>query len=325
MLDSPQVTRFRSELIPAAEREALVREELWRNIYRMDMQPRDSERLRFDFHLRSLPDVYCQYSRMTSARLVRDRHLAGLADNRLALVCYLDGPVSIRSEGQQWQFRPGEAFLVFMNTAAEFEVPDSRFLCLDFDHDQLACLFQGLSLPALTRLPHSIELRMLMGYAAELMQQPEPQMSPELSALAVRQLQELAALAIRSSRDEPWQDCSKLHSTRLREAKAIIARQMQDPTFTQVKLARALAVSTRSVQSLFARIDTTFSSYLLEQRLNLAWQKLRNPLYRHLSITHIALDAGFGDLSYFNRCFRKHYGLTPSALRAESLPGKLQR
>jgi len=29
----------------------------------------------------------------------------------------------------------------------------------------------------------------------------------------------------------------------------------------------------------------------------------------------IALDAGFGDLSYFNRDFRRTYGLTPSDVK----------
>jgi AraC-like DNA-binding protein len=31
----------------------------------------------------------------------------------------------------------------------------------------------------------------------------------------------------------------------------------------------------------------------------------------------VAFDAGFGDLSYFNRVFRRCYGSTPSEVRAE--------
>jgi AraC-like DNA-binding protein len=29
----------------------------------------------------------------------------------------------------------------------------------------------------------------------------------------------------------------------------------------------------------------------------------------------IGADCGFNDLSYFNRCFRRRFGLTPSAAR----------
>jgi AraC-like DNA-binding protein len=32
-------------------------------------------------------------------------------------------------------------------------------------------------------------------------------------------------------------------------------------------------------------------------------------------ISAIALACGFGDLSYFNRVFRRHYGATPSDIR----------
>ena len=34
------------------------------------------------------------------------------------------------------------------------------------------------------------------------------------------------------------------------------------------------------------------------------------------SIISVALDAGFQDLSYFNRTFRRRYGATPSDVRA---------
>jgi AraC-like DNA-binding protein len=33
------------------------------------------------------------------------------------------------------------------------------------------------------------------------------------------------------------------------------------------------------------------------------------------SISAVAYEAGFGDLSYFNRTFRRRYGATPSDVR----------
>jgi AraC-like DNA-binding protein len=37
-------------------------------------------------------------------------------------------------------------------------------------------------------------------------------------------------------------------------------------------------------------------------------------------ITTIALDAGFSDVSYFNRAFRRRYGETPSDVRVQASP-----
>jgi AraC-like DNA-binding protein len=35
------------------------------------------------------------------------------------------------------------------------------------------------------------------------------------------------------------------------------------------------------------------------------------------AIATIAYDVGFGDLSYFNRCFRRRYGMTPREVRGD--------
>jgi AraC-like DNA-binding protein len=45
---------------------------------------------------------------------------------------------------------------------------------------------------------------------------------------------------------------------------------------------------------------------------------LSDPRYTASTISTIAFDAGFADLSYFNRAFRRRYGLTPSDIRAKA-------
>ena len=43
---------------------------------------------------------------------------------------------------------------------------------------------------------------------------------------------------------------------------------------------------------------------------------LIDPRYADRGISAVAYEAGFGDLSYFNRTFRRRYGATPSDVRA---------
>jgi AraC-like DNA-binding protein len=45
---------------------------------------------------------------------------------------------------------------------------------------------------------------------------------------------------------------------------------------------------------------------------------LTDPRYTGSTISAIVYKAGFGDLSTFNREFRRHYGMTPSEVRAAS-------
>ncbi len=69
---------------------------------------------------------------------------------------------------------------------------------------------------------------------------------------------------------------------------------------------------------LFEETGTTFTDFVLELRLGAALRMLASPRYVDWSVTAIALEAGFGDLSYFNRRFKQRFARTPSDVRAEA-------
>jgi len=48
---------------------------------------------------------------------------------------------------------------------------------------------------------------------------------------------------------------------------------------------------------------------------------LASPRYANWTVSAIALEAGFGDLSHFNRNFKRRYGASPSEIRAEGRSG----
>ena len=95
-------------------------------------------------------------------------------------------------------------------------------------------------------------------------------------------------------------------------------QRLHDPGLTLTDIAKSNGLSERYVQRLFKDFGTSFSGYLLGQRLEFAHRLLLNPLHRNRGIADIALDAGFGDLSHFNRSFRKRFGETPSDVRARA-------
>ncbi len=74
-------------------------------------------------------------------------------------------------------------------------------------------------------------------------------------------------------------------------------------------------VTTRYVQMLFEEDCETFTDYALEQRLQTAHRMLRDARLNHLTIAAIAYRGGFGDLSHFNRNFKRRFGETPSEIR----------
>ena len=63
----------------------------------------------------------------------------------------------------------------------------------------------------------------------------------------------------------------------------------------------------------------SFINYLNDYRLSMAARTL---LSSDDNIIDIAADCGYDNLSYFNRIFKKKYGVTPSAYRKSNSSGE---
>lgn len=94
-----------------------------------------------------------------------------------------------------------------------------------------------------------------------------------------------------------------------------ISAHLPDPELGVVSIATALGLSTRHVHTLMEATGKTLSRYILEQRLEQSMKALGNPMLAHLTITEIALQWGFNDMSHFSRVFRSRYGESPRAWR----------
>jgi AraC-like DNA-binding protein len=60
--------------------------------------------------------------------------------------------------------------------------------------------------------------------------------------------------------------------------------------------------------------------YIIKERLQLAKQLMNNP---HNSISEACFKAGFNNLNYFSRAFKKIEGITPSYYKAKLRGGHL--
>jgi len=104
-----------------------------------------------------------------------------------------------------------------------------------------------------------------------------------------------------------------VRAVRLQAVLMILEKRFTEPDFSAQKLATAASLSERYVNELLFEAGASFTLRLLELRLRKAADLLAQPAGRRIS--DIAFDCGFNDLSYFNRCFRRRFGLTPTAAR----------
>ncbi|WP_271529879.1 MULTISPECIES: helix-turn-helix transcriptional regulator [unclassified Bradyrhizobium] len=137
----------------------------------------------------------------------------------------------------------------------------------------------------------------------------------ELDAVS-QHLFDLAVLMIGARGDAAEEARTRgLAAARLEALKSDILAQLDSPALSLSDLAAAHRISPRTIQLLFERAGITYSGFVLEQRLLRAERLLRNPAMRTRKIIEIAHLAGFHDVSYFHRAFRRRFGQTPDDVR----------
>ena len=172
-------------------------------------------------------------------------------------------------------------------------------------------------------LPPGPALRLLDGYLQLLASLHEPPPT-DLAAIVSAHLLDLVAAAI-GPIDDAREYAKKIvakrgvKAARLQAILGEIARRSSDPRFDLDNAAVTLGLSRRYVQKLLKETGKSFTEHLTESRLDRAHAMLTDPRHRRATIIDIAFAAGFGDISNFNRLFRRRYGVTPSGVRAAAI------
>jgi AraC-like DNA-binding protein len=158
---------------------------------------------------------------------------------------------------------------------------------------------------------------LLKSYASMLLRQPTPSddavterisdMLLDLAVLTLSHAGESAELARQRG----------LRAARLQAALAEISANFAHAEFSPQDLARKLGLSPRYLQELLQEAGATFTERVLELRLQKARAVITDP-FQARGVAEIALDCGFRDVSYFNRCFRRRFGDTPGGLRGQA-------
>ncbi|MCU1639236.1 MAG: AraC family transcriptional regulator [Microbacteriaceae bacterium] len=102
---------------------------------------------------------------------------------------------------------------------------------------------------------------------------------------------------------------------RLSNYKATTSTHLERADFTVHEVARLHRVSVRTVQAAFAGSGETFTAWIAGERLDLARDRLSDPVWACRSIERIAQACGIRDASGFHRAFRARFGESPGAFR----------
>lgn len=240
----------------------------------------------------------------------RDSYLLTVHDADYELAVEGHAPVSVRA---------GDLMLVNESALSEFRLPHVRVNVVSLGFRELLARAPRIQSRPFHHLPAgSPGVSLFAGYAALLCRNPAGAIAMDRSAAI--HLYDLAAMALGAlDATETDYDRAGIGAARLAIVKREIDARLGDPGLNVGMIARAQGVTPRYIQRLFEREGTTFSNHLRDRRLDLAHRMLSGDYGHDASIASIAFDCGFGDLSHFNRSFRKRFGMRPSDARAAAM------
>ena len=109
-----------------------------------------------------------------------------------------------------------------------------------------------------------------------------------------------------------------LRATLMLQVPRFVDTHLGDPALSPAMIARAHAVSTRTLYEAFERTGETPAALIRRRRLERCHADLSAS--DRASVTDVALRWGFTDSSHFSRAFRHHFGVSPREVRGAA-PG----
>jgi AraC-like DNA-binding protein len=317
------ILHFTTDAFAPRERIAAWREIYGRELVQLEFEPADANAFSGEARMRALPGLGLGSIRMAQSRFAGPRHL--INSDAVVLVTQESGRWSGTHLGRDVSLGPGDAVLGWTAETVLGQAEGETSI-IRVPTAAIAPMVGDIQAGMNRRIPAGTEaLRLLRPYARMLM---DGSPSGAMQSLAVTHVCDLIALMCGASGDAAAVATERGgRAALLRAVKIDIARAMRHGEVSLDAIAARHRVAPRTVQKLFGGEGTTFSEYVLEARLALAHRMLADPRRSGEKIASIAFSAGFGDLSYFYRAFRRRYGALPTDIRArhgEADPTRVQ-
>jgi AraC-like DNA-binding protein len=310
------ILRISTAALPPTQRVEVWRELFGRKILKIEIEPEPGACFEADMTLQSLPGLGIGAGSISATR---NRLTTELIDSDdLIFVILRAGSATARQYGREETVRDGQAIVTANDAPACFtgHTP-AQVTNLRFGRKKLAPLLADADASVLRPMARDNQaLRLLTSYV-HIISAEAQRSTPELQRIAVDHIHDLAVLALGANRDAA--EIAKgrgVRIARLHAIKADVIANVASSWLSVEALAARHGVSSRYIRSLFQGDETTFTDFVLSQRLARAHALLVDFRLSASPISAIAFEAGFEDLSYFNRCFRRRYGATPSDVRA---------
>ncbi len=221
----------------------------------------------------------------------------------------------VREGDRQMALEPGAMVLWDGLQPTEIEIVEpfhKRTLLFPRSRVLAVCPRLG-AVSTLPSLQDSPSARLLVRYMNALAAE-QPQLDAAAGAAAATAALELLRAAV-----EPNLPTSRAASRAAMRAEIgrYVRTHLQDPHLGPASIARAYAISVRTLHSLFEDAEESVAGMVRTERLARCLEDLQQP--NGGSVTDIAFRWGFCDAAHFSRVFKREFDATPSDVRQSAL------
>lgn len=314
---STDVLHFSSEALPKRDRMAIWSDLFVRYIAKVQHEELPSTLFYQKGILRKLPGVGLASMTSSGYRVIRKGQMLDDGTDDVGLTISTEGTGYMSQLGRETPLAPLNGVLLTSADPFSIHFPElTKFVVVRIPRAALAPAVSDLESLLARPLPQTEALQLLLAYVTKLNDQPLQ--SLELRQTVGTHLIDLMTLAVGANRDATEIAQNRgLRAARLNTIKADIRAQFANERLSVTDMAQRHQVTPRYIQMMFEAEGTTFTEFMMEERLLRARSLLTDARFVFSTISTIAYEVGFANLSYFNRSFRRRFGMTPSEVRAE--------
>jgi AraC-like DNA-binding protein len=301
---------------PDEKRLAMWQEMYGRGIANVDIEPIGEAPFHADVTFNLLPNVSIAAGSRSPAHYRVTEELSKRGRDIIAVSVLRSGNASATQFGQELIGGAGSASVVAASDPSTSTLHTlGSFITLALARPAIAELAPNYPSAFGRPIPeHNAALRLLVKYLDAVLAADELA-DADVARSTSAHILDLVSLALGARGDHAEIARTGAKAARLRALKSDIVAMLGHNDLSSEFVAGRHGISARYVRKLFEQDGTSFTHFLLGERLTRVSRLLRDPRHAHQTIAQVAHSSGFNDISYFNRVFRRHFGATPSDFR----------
>ena len=306
--------------IPIRERFAYWHDVVCRNLVDLEYELVGDRHFDAAFHATPIGDI--QLCRIQASPHVAERNSTGIsrsASGTLVFNFVLSGSLIAEQDGRVAQLKIGDAALCDADRPYKLHQKEAfEIACIRIPRQVFASRIGHLQRLSAYNFSERSELApMVFAYLSRLVERA-PNLGDNAGVKVSQNLSELLVAMVAEFAESNQPTLSEYRGLALIRVKSVIERSLGNPNTTPATVAAELKLSQRYINQLLEDEGTSLSRYMWSRRLERCAEQLRNTALRGRSVSQIALENGFNDLSHFSKAFRNRFGASPRSYRSES-------